>query len=69
MNKNRYIGCARWNYCLPAIPSSKNGVVEITIPSGNYKEDEGFARYLIRKQLGLKRLPKNSRVWPEYPIS
>lgn len=31
--------------------------------------EEGFAHYLVRKELGLKRLPKGSKVWPKYPPS
>jgi hypothetical protein len=70
MTVRPYTGWERWRYRLCAHPDQeKTGVVHVTIPTGNYREDEGFARYLVRKQLGLRRLPAGARVWPDYPPS
>lgn len=69
LTKERYIGWQYWRYYVPHIAKHMKGVVKITTPTGSYKEDEGFARYLVRHELGLQRLPAGSRVWPDYPPS
>lgn len=57
----RYIGCEVWYYVLP---SESKRWVELSSYTGNRSEDEGFARYHIRKKHGLKKLPRGTRVWP-----
>ncbi len=57
----RYIGCGIWYYRLPG--GSKE-MIEMAIPTGNRIEDEGFVRFLIRKRMGLSRLPTGTKVWP-----
>lgn len=46
-----------------------DGQVELSRPTENFKEDEGFARYLVRLQLqckGKKRLPSGTELYPEF---
>ncbi len=52
---------SRWNYRLS---TGENGTVEIS-PEGNKREDEMMARYMVRKKLGLVRLPVGSKVYPD----
>lgn len=41
-----------------------NGTITLKMPTGNYKEDEGFARYHLRKLLQVKKLPRGCVVAP-----
>lgn len=63
----RYLCTSWWVYWLgkgnPCRPP--DGIIELRIPTGNYAEDEGFARYLLRKQLNLRRLPIGTVVVPK----
>lgn len=43
--------------------------VNLSHPCGNLKEDEAMVRYMMRKHLGLKRLPKGTVVEKVLPIS
>ena len=64
--QRRYIGKTVWVYWLSSdTQKPPNGHVEIGITSGNYAEDEGMARYFLRKKLGVKRLPSGVYVAPE----
>ena len=57
----RYIGSRYWYYRLP---DGTKGSLEITGPLGNRKKDTEFAKYFLRKKLGIKRLPNGTKVWP-----
>jgi hypothetical protein len=41
-----------------------DGEVEVSVATSNYAEDEGFARFLIRKRRNLKKLPKGTQLYP-----
>lgn len=41
-----------------------DGSVELSVPTSNYREDEAFARYLVRQKLGVKSLPPGTRLYP-----
>ena len=63
---SRYIGAFWWRYKLP---DGRNGTIHLDRPTGNLNEDSGFVRYLVRKELKLKRLPNGTTVTPKEPIS
>jgi hypothetical protein len=58
--KDRYYGRSYWTYDGPL----GRGETKLPVPTGNYREDEGMARHLLRKKLGIKRLPAEVRVYP-----
>ena len=66
-----YYGCSRWHYRLRLNRRSLQvtvGTVDIQTPQGNRREDEQFARYLIRKKLNLDRLPDGAVIYPNSDV-
>jgi hypothetical protein len=61
--KKRYLGCTRWRYKLP---DGRSGTVEFGVTSGNRADDEGQARYMVRKKFAMAKLPKRTQVFPDY---
>jgi hypothetical protein len=57
-----YWGCDLWFYRLSG--SEPEQRIRINIPTSNRREDEGMARYLVRKLLGIKRLPSGVVFYP-----
>lgn len=60
-----YFGFRRWRYRVGR--DGAKGVVDINVTTGNYQHDDAYARSLVRKEHNLKKLPKGSKVWPDYP--
>jgi hypothetical protein len=56
-----YYGARRWRWRV----GNKSGTIELRVPDGNRSEDESHVRFLLRRQLGLKVLPRGAVVEPE----
>ena len=69
----RYYGeriwCYRFTKRKPDSAKLSAGKVDLGTNAGfGYKNDERFARYLIRKKLGIKRLPPGTQVTPMHYV-
>ncbi len=63
----RYYGCPWWYYRVPGrAPEHWDKLIELPFSgtSGGYAADEGHVRFLLRRKLGVKRLPRGTQVWP-----
>jgi len=63
----RYYGSRFWQYRVPQDGIIATGRIELPNAGDGYREDELRVRFLLRQQLGLKRLPKGTVVEPMYP--
>jgi len=63
-NTRRYYGSRVWQYRIPQDGTVVTGRIELPNAGNGYQEDESHVRFLLRHQLGLKRLSKGTVVEP-----
>jgi hypothetical protein len=66
---SRYYGCRIWYYRVPGkAPEHWDKTIELCSAGehGGYSGDESYVRHLLRKRLGVKRLPVGTQVWPKH---
>ena len=63
----RYYGARTWKYSVPdGNGGHQAGIIILPAAGCGYgrKEDEQYARKLLRNELELERLPAGTSVWP-----
>jgi len=64
----RYYGCSQWYYRVPGYaPEYWDKLIQLPSLSRGYgyANDEATVRRLLRKMLGVKKLPPGTQVWPK----
>lgn len=68
--RSQYLGCRYWDFTIhgKTLAQAKElaGTIEIPNAGNGYREDEAYARFLLRKRLGVKRLPRGTVIEPRY---